>query len=49
MTVDQAAIISILAFLRYAMKPRQAKPRSSIAHMEGSGTPFVTLLLKTNE
>jgi hypothetical protein len=34
----EAAIIAGLDFRRCAMKPRPAKPRSSMAHVEGSGT-----------
>jgi hypothetical protein len=34
--VDQAAINAGFDFRRYAMKPRPAKPRSIIAHVEGS-------------
>src|SRR5258708_25690277 len=35
----QAAINAGFDFRRYAMKPMPAKPRSIIAHVEGSGTP----------
>jgi hypothetical protein len=38
MMVDQAAINAGFNFRRYAMKPIPAKPRSSIAQVEGSGT-----------
>jgi hypothetical protein len=38
MIVDQAAINAALFFRRYAMNPTPAKPRISIAHVEGSGT-----------
>jgi len=34
----EAAINAGLDFRRCAMKPRPAKPRSSMAHVEGSGT-----------
>jgi hypothetical protein len=33
---DQAAINAGFEFRRYAMKPTPAKPRTSIAHVEGS-------------
>jgi hypothetical protein len=36
--LDWAASNAGLDFRRYAMKPRPAKPRSIIAHVEGSGT-----------
>jgi hypothetical protein len=39
MTVDQAAIKAAFDFRRYAVKPTPAKPRTSIAQLEGSGTP----------
>ena len=35
---DQAAINAAFDFRRYATKPTPAKPSSSIAHVEGSGT-----------
>lgn len=38
MIVDQAAINAGFDFRRYAMKPMPAKPRSSIAHVDSSGT-----------
>jgi hypothetical protein len=38
MLVDQAAIRTGFDFRRYAMKPKPAKPRIIIAHVEGSGT-----------
>jgi hypothetical protein len=38
MIADQAAINAGFDFRRYAMKPRPAKPRIIIAHVEGSGT-----------
>jgi hypothetical protein len=38
MIADQAAINFGFDFRRYAMKPIPAKPRSSIAHVDGSGT-----------
>jgi hypothetical protein len=37
MIVDQAAINAGFDFRRCAMKPIPAKPRISIAHVEGSG------------
>jgi hypothetical protein len=36
---NQAALNTGFDFRRYAMKPRPAKPRSSIAQVESSGTP----------
>nr|WP_244608374.1 hypothetical protein [Bradyrhizobium algeriense] len=39
MTVDQAAINAAFDFRRYAVKPMPAKPRTSMAQVEGSGTP----------
>jgi hypothetical protein len=36
--LDQAAINAGLDFRRYAMKPTPAKPRTIIAHVDGSGT-----------
>ena len=39
---DQAAIKPGFDCRRYAMKPRPAKPRSIIAHVEGSGTAAVS-------
>jgi hypothetical protein len=42
MIVDQAAFSAGLGFRRYAMKPMPAKPRSIIAHVEGSGTALAT-------
>jgi hypothetical protein len=40
---DHAAINAGLFFRRYAMKPMPAKPRSSIAHVEASGTALNTV------
>jgi len=40
MIVHQVAISAALFFRRYAMKPRPAKPRIIITHVEGSGTPL---------
>ena len=37
-TVDQAVITAGLLFRRYAMKPRPARPVTSIAQVVGSGT-----------
>jgi hypothetical protein len=38
MIADQAATSAGFDFPRYAMKPMPAKPRISIAYVEGSGT-----------
>lgn len=38
MIKDHAVINAGLGFLRYTMKPRPAKPRNIMAHVEGSGT-----------
>jgi len=43
MIVDQAAIKVGLDFRRYAMKPTPAKPRIIMAHVDGSGTPSVSV------
>jgi hypothetical protein len=43
----QAAINAGFDFRRYAMKPMPAKPRSSIAHVEGSGTAEPTVAIST--
>jgi hypothetical protein len=40
MIVDHAAIDADFDFRRWPMKPMLAKPRSSIAHVEGWGTPL---------
>jgi hypothetical protein len=40
---DQAAISLGFDFRRYAIKPLAAKPRSSIAQMEGSGVAVASV------
>ena len=45
-SVSQAAINAGFDFRRYAMKPMPAKPRSSMAHVEGSGTAEATVRLQ---
>jgi hypothetical protein len=42
MLADHTAVNAGLDFRRYAMKPMPAEPNSSIAHVEGSGTPDTT-------
>jgi hypothetical protein len=47
MIFDQAAINAGFDFRRYAMKPRPAKPISSIAHVLGSGTAGTAAAIST--
>jgi hypothetical protein len=42
---DQATINAGFDFRRYAMKPMPAKPRSSIAQMDGSGTAVIAVIV----
>jgi hypothetical protein len=46
---DQSAGAASRLTLRYPTKPRAAKPRSIIAHVDGSGTPFPMPALVTIE